>query len=76
MAFDGTIQELTVNMHGGLLQNPKIEVQQNDTASRKIKIHLKTFDNADYIIPYGATAVLCVKLITQLFFLLQAKERL
>lgn len=60
MAFDGTIQELTVNMHGGLLQNPKIEVQQNDTASRKIKIHLKTFDNADYIIPYGATAILCV----------------
>lgn len=60
MAFDGTIQELTVNMQGGLLQNPKIEAQQNDTASRKVKIHLKTFGNVDYIIPYGATAVLCV----------------
>lgn len=60
MAFDGTIQELTINMHGGLLQSPKIEVQQNDTASRKVKIHLKTFGGTDYIIPYGATAVLCV----------------
>lgn len=60
MAFEGTIQEFTVSMHGNTLEYPFIEVQQGDTASRRIRIHLKTFDGADFLIPYGATAVLSV----------------
>lgn len=61
MAFDGTIQDITINMHGGLLTHPIIEVQQDDTASRKVRVRLKSFNGEDYIIPYDATAVLCIK---------------
>ena len=60
MAFEGTIQEFTVSMHGNTLEYPFIEVQQGDTASRSVRIHLKTFGGADFLIPYGATAVLSV----------------
>ena len=60
MAFEGTLQEFTIRMHGHTLEHPYIEAQQGDTASRKVRIHLKTFDGADFFIPYGATAVLSV----------------
>lgn len=60
MAFEGTLQEFTIRMHGHTLEHPYIEAQQGDTASRKVRIHLKTFDGADFLIPYGATAVLSV----------------
>lgn len=60
MAFEGTLQEFTVSMHGNTLEHTFIEVQQGDTASRKIRVHLKTFGGADFLIPYGATAVLSV----------------
>lgn len=60
MAFEGTLQEFTIRMHGHTLEHPYIEAQQSDTASRKVRIHLKTFDGADFLIPYGATAVLSV----------------
>lgn len=60
MAFEGTLQEFTVSMHGHTLEYPFIEAQQGDTASRKVRIHLKTFGGADFLIPYGATAVLSV----------------
>lgn len=61
MAFEGTLQEFTVNMHGKTLEHAYIEAQQGDTASRKVRIHLKTFGGADYIIPYGATGIFCVE---------------
>lgn len=60
MAFEGTLQEFTVSMHGNTLEHTFIEVQQGDTASRKIRVHLKTFGGSDFLIPYGATAVLSV----------------
>lgn len=60
MAFEGTLQEITVRMHGNETRDTRIEVQQGDTASRKVRIRLKTFGGADYIVPYGARAVLCI----------------
>ena len=60
MAFEGTIQEFTLMMHGQALEHPCVEVQQSDTASRKVRFRLKTFDAKDYTIPYGATAVVCI----------------
>lgn len=60
MAFDGTLQEFTLLMHGPAISNPCVEVQQADTASRTVRFHLKTFAGADYIIPYAATAVVCI----------------
>lgn len=60
MAFEGTLQDFTVNMHGPELEHTCIEVQQGDTASRRVRIHLKDFGGADFQIPYGATAVFCI----------------
>lgn len=60
MAFDGTIQEFTLAMHGPARRTPCIEVQQADTASRKVLFHLKTFGGGDYAMPYDAAAVVCV----------------
>lgn len=60
MAFEGTLQDFTVNMHGPELEHTCIEVQQGDTASRQIRIHLKDFGGSDFQIPYGATAVFCI----------------
>lgn len=60
MAFEGTLQEITVRMHGETLQHSFIEAQQGDTASRKVRIRLKTFGGKDFVIPYGATALLTV----------------
>lgn len=60
MAFEGTLQDFTVNMHGPELEHTCIEVQQGDTASRRVRIHLKDFGGADFKIPYGATAVFCI----------------
>lgn len=60
MAFEGTLQDFTVNMHGPELEYSSIEVQQGDTASRQVRIHLKDFGGADFQIPYGATAVFCI----------------
>lgn len=48
-------------MHGNETRDTQIEVQQGDTASRKVRIRLKTFGGADYIVPYGARAVLCIR---------------
>ena len=60
MAFEGTLQEFTLMMHGPILEHPCIEVQQADTASRKVRIHLKTFGGKDYVMPYNATVALCI----------------
>lgn len=60
MAFEGTLQDFTVNMHGPELEYACIDVQQGDTASRQVRIHLKDFGGADFQIPYGATAVFCI----------------
>ena len=60
MAFEGTLQDFTVNMHGPELEHTCIEVQQGDTASRRVRIHLKDFGGTDFQIPYGATAVFCI----------------
>lgn len=60
MSFEGTLQDFTVNMQGPELEYARIEVQQGDTASRRVRIHLKDFGGADFKIPYGATAVFCI----------------
>lgn len=60
MAFEGTLQEITLRMHGDTMDDQWVEAQQGDTASRKVRIHLKTFKGADFLIPYGAVAVLSV----------------
>ena len=60
MAFEGTLQEFTLMMHGPILEHPCVEVQQADTASRKVRIHLKTFGGKDYVMPYNATVALCI----------------
>ena len=60
MSFEGTLQDFTVNMHGPELEYARIEVQQGDTASRQVRIHLKDFGGEDFKIPYGATAVFCI----------------
>lgn len=61
MGFDGTIQEITLSMHGDIQSAPCVEVQQADTASRKVRIHLRTFDGLKYTIPYTAKAALAVQ---------------
>lgn len=61
MAFDGTLQEITVNMHGNEAKDIRVEVQQNDSASRKVRIHLKALGQSDYVIPYEARALFCVE---------------
>ena len=60
MAFDGTIQELTVNMFGDTMDRKWEQVQQGDTASRTIRFHLEAFDKP-YEIPYGASVSLDVE---------------
>ena len=60
MAFEGTLQEFTLLMYGPQISNPCVEVQQADAASRMVRFHLKTFAGADYIIPYSATAIICI----------------
>lgn len=60
MEFEGTIQEITLLMHGEALNSPYVEVQQYDAESRKVRIHLETFGNEKYIMPDGAKAVFCV----------------
>ncbi len=61
MAFNGTIQTLTVNMFGDTKEDKYIEAQQGDTASRKVRFFLKDFDGKPFTIPYDAKAVLCVE---------------
>ena len=61
MAFNGTIQTLTVNMFGDAKEDKYIEAQQGDTASRKVRFFLKDFDGKPFTIPYDAKAVLCIE---------------
>ena len=61
MAFEGTLQEITVNMHGNESKDIRVEVQQGDSASRKVRIHLKGLKQSEYTIPYGASALFCVE---------------
>lgn len=60
MAFSGTTQELTVNMYGAPLEGRYVEVQQGDTNSRTVRFYLKTFGDAEFTIPTGASVELCV----------------
>ena len=61
MAFNGTIQEITLNMYGDAKDDKYDEVQQGDSASRVIRFKLKGFKNEDYAVPYGAGVALCIK---------------
>ena len=61
MAFNGTIQTLTVNMFGDAKEDKFIEAQQGDTASRKVRFLLKDFDGKPFTIPYDAKVVLCIE---------------
>lgn len=61
MAFNGTIQEITLNMYGDAKDDKYVEVQQGDSASRVIRFKLKGFKNEDYAVPYGAGVALCIK---------------
>ena len=38
MAFNGTIQEITLNMYGDAKDDKYVEVQQGDSASRVIRL--------------------------------------
>lgn len=60
MAFSGTIQELAINMYGTPFEGRYVEVQQGDKNSRTVRFHLKTFGDADFAIPTGASVELCV----------------
>ena len=61
MAFNGTIQEITLNMYGDVKDDKYVEVQQGDSASRVIRFKLKGFKSEDYAVPYGAGVALCIK---------------
>ena len=61
MAFNGTIQEITINMYGDSKTDKFVEAQQSDTASRKIRFILNGFNDEPYAVPYGAKAALCIK---------------
>lgn len=61
MAFNGTIQEIALNMYGDAKDDKYVEVQQGDSASRVIRFKLKGFKNEDYAVPYGAGVALCIK---------------
>ena len=56
-----TLQEITVYMHGPLNERVCIDAQQNDTSSRKVRIHLLGFNNERYAVPPNAVAVLYVR---------------
>lgn len=61
MAFNGTIQDISINMFGIPCEEKYVEIQQFDTASRTVRFHLKTFAGKEYKIPYDAETVLYVK---------------
>ena len=55
-----TLQEITLNMHGPRNDRACVEAQQSDTGSRKVRIHLQSFDGP-YKIPADAKVVLYVR---------------
>lgn len=55
-----TLQEITLNMHGPRNERACVEAQQSDTGSRKVRIHLQSFDGP-YKIPADAKVVLYVR---------------
>ena len=61
MAFNGTIQEITLNMYGDAKDDKYVEVQQGDSASRTIRFKLKGFKDEPYAVPYGASVALYIK---------------
>lgn len=61
MAFNGTIQEFTLNMYGDAKDDKYVEVQQGDTASRTIRFVLKGFKGEPYTVPYGAGVELFIR---------------
>lgn len=60
MSFSGTTQEITLNMYGAPYEGRFVEVQQGDTSSRTVRFYLKTFGDAEFAIPPGASVQLCV----------------
>ncbi len=60
MSFQGTTQEITLNMYGAPSEGRYVEVQQGDTSSRIVRFYLKTFGDAEFAIPPGASVQLCV----------------
>lgn len=60
MSFQGTTQEITLNMYGAPYEGRFVEVQQGDTSSRTVRFYLKTFGDAEFAIPPGASVQLCV----------------
>ncbi|WP_432628984.1 Ig-like domain-containing protein [Brotaphodocola sp.] len=60
MSFSGTTQEITLNMYGAPYEGRYVEVQQGDTSSRTVRFYLKTFGDAEFAIPPGASVQLCV----------------
>lgn len=60
MAFDGTVQNITVDMFGDTMERKYVQVQQGDTASRTIRFYLEAFEEP-YEIPYGASVSLDIK---------------
>ncbi|WP_432627262.1 Ig-like domain-containing protein [Brotaphodocola sp.] len=60
MSFQGTTQEITLNMYGAPSEGRYVEVQQGDTSSRTVRFYLKTFGDAEFAIPPGASVQLCV----------------
>ena len=60
MSFQGTTQEITLNMYGAPSEGRYVEVQQGDTSSRTVRFYLKTFGDVEFAIPPGASVQLCV----------------
>lgn len=60
MSFQGTTQEITLNMYGAPYEGRYVEVQQGDTSSRTVRFYLKAFGDAEFAIPPGASVQLCV----------------
>lgn len=60
MSFQGTTQEITLNMYGAPSEGRYVEVQQGDMSSRIVRFYLKTFGDAEFAIPPGASVQLCV----------------